>query len=77
MELRLERGDLKPKCRLAKFENFKPEVQAAIIVVGFATYWERGDQSYNRIYSPPQAELERLQCVVAGHKIFGHPLEKR
>lgn len=61
MQLVLERSDLKPKfqkgkesvnCSFTEYDHFKPEVQAAIRVVGTARYEELGGKLYNRINVP-------------------------
>jgi hypothetical protein len=55
MKLTLDREDLKPQfqempCRHTSFENFKEEVQEAILAVGRATFYEYDGRNYNAIH---------------------------
>lgn len=81
MKLTLDRLDLKSEhvdrnCSTVRFEHFKPEVQAAIVAVGRATFYEFERDNYNAIYPPkdvppPQpndallAEIEQLRAAQA------------
>jgi len=60
MKLTLDREDLKPEyeninCSLTRFEHFKVEVQAAIVVVGRAKFREYDGSNYNAIFPPRPA----------------------
>lgn len=61
MKLELDREDLKPEntdksCSLTKFDDFKEDVQTAIVAVGRATFFtDKGgpNESYN-VINPPK-----------------------
>ena len=60
MKLTLDREDLEEKykdmnCSQTKFEHFKVEVRAAIIVVGKAQFREYDGSNYNAIFAPSES----------------------
>lgn len=62
MQLELDRGDLsvdskEVSCSKTKFGDFRPEVQAAVRLVGKATFYDdKGtpNETYNVIFPPRQ-----------------------
>jgi hypothetical protein len=57
MKLTLDLADLKPESRekptsTVGYDDFPPEVQAAIRVVGSATYYTYNRDNYNAVYPP-------------------------
>ena len=67
MQLTVDREDMnedakEKSCGKTKFDDFLPEVQDAIIVVGRATFQEFDRSNYNAIHAPAdaRARYERL-----------------